>query len=1205
MRLKMTFCIILCSGIMQACITLPTESGGGSVNLTPPIPLSVKSFSPTSGTKLGGTTVTLSGAGFLPGATATIGYFDCDTPTVVSSTEMTCVTHAQDPGRAYVVISNGDGRVTTLKTPFIITSATVDSISPSLGPADTLVTITGTHFLTGITASIGGVECTSPTLVSETQMTCYVGLSSQGSVTIVNLGGETATSTGSIFTYLLPTVTAISPPSATAGTLVTLTGTQFLSGITATVGGVQCTTPTLISPTRMTCILGANSAHPGSVTILNTNGETATSLYEIFSPLSPTVAAISPSSAPAGTLVTLTGSSFAAGITARLGSVDCTSPIYISPIAMTCIVGVDSVGTHTVTVSNTNGETATTSSAIFTYELPTVTMISPTSGTAGSLITISGTGFLSGITASIGGVACSSPTLISSTVMTCTAGVHSTGAVSVTIENTNGETATSIGSIFTYALPAVVTINPTSGPAGSLVTITGTGFLSGIAASIGGVDCSSPTFISSTEMTCIVGIHSAGTATVTILNSNGETATSPSSIFTYELPTITAISPTSGTEGTSVTLTGTGFLAGITVSIGGVTCSSPSLVSSTQLTCTVGAHIGGSATVTILNPNTQTATSSSSIFSYSLPTVTAIAPSSGIALGGTSVTITGTGFLAGATVSIGGVSCIFPQLVSSTEITCNTKSTTPGSATVTVLNTNGQSGTSSTSIFTFTTPTVTTIVPASGTTLGGTLVTITGTEFLSGITATVGEVECTSPTLISSTEMTCNVGANSAGAVTVTILNENDQTATSSSAIFTYALPTVTSISPATGNAGTLVTITGTGFLTGIEATIGGTACTSPTLISSTQMTCITGIHAEGPSTVTITNTNGQTGTSTSSIYQYNPYSVSLFAGSVGIPGSTNGTTTSASFGYTNGLATDSSGNVYVADFSKHTIRKISPAGEVTTLAGSAGLAGSTNDTGGAARFNFPAGVALDASGNVYVADYGNHTIRKISPAAVVTTLAGSAGLSGSLNGTGSAARFNGPTGLTVDSSGNIYVADYNNNTIREITSAGVVTTLAGAPGTTGSTDGTGSAARLNSPTGVAVDTSGNLYVADSDNSTVRKIITQGGSKGVVTTFAGTAGSSGSQDDTGSGARFSLANSGIGVDSGGNVYLSEDVSHRIRKITPTGIVTTIAGISSVGSQDGAGSLASFNTPSGITVDSSGIIYVGDYNNFTIRKITNP
>ena len=164
-----------------------------------------------------------------------------------------------------------------------------------------------------------------------------------------------------------------------------------------------------------------------------------------------------------------------------------------------------------------------------------------------------------------------------------------------------------------------------------------------------------------------------------------------------------------------------------------------------------------------------------------------------------------------------------------------------------------------------------------------------------------------------------------------------------------------------------------------------------------------------------------------------------------------------------------------------------------TNLAGLPGVAGSTDGTGSGARFNWPVGVAVDSAGNVYVADSANDTIRKATPGGMVTTLAGLAGNQGSADGTGNTAQFNKPNGVAVDSAGNLYIADYGNNTIREVTAAGVVRTLAGLAGSQGSADGTGSGARFNAPAGVAVDSAGNIYVADQQNDTLRKITPPGG----------------------------------------------------------------------------------------------------------------
>jgi hypothetical protein len=326
---------------------------------------------------------------------------------------------------------------------------------------------------------------------------------------------------------------------------------------------------------------------------------------------------------------------------------------------------------------------------------------------------------------------------------------------------------------------------------------------------------------------------------------------------------------------------------------------------------------------------------------------------------------------------------------------------------------------------------------------------------------------------------------------------------------------------------------------------------------------------------------------------------VTTLAGSAGVLGNSDGTGSAARFGEPMGVATDSSGNIYVADTLYDTIRKITPAGLVTTLAGSAGNSGSADGTGSAARFNSPSGVATDSGGNVYVADTDNDTIRKITPAGLVTTLAGSVGNFGSADGTGNTARFNSPSAVAADSGGNIYVADTLNSTIRKITPAGVVTTLAGlANGLGGSVDGSGSGARFDSPTGVATDIGGNVYVADTINNTIRKI----SPAGLVTTLAGSADSNGSADGTGGAARF-YHPSGVATDGDGNVYVADNFNSTIRKITLAGVVTTLAGSATAfpGSQDGTGSAARFNSPSGVATDSGGNVYVADNN--TVRKVS--
>ncbi len=267
----------------------------------------------------------------------------------------------------------------------------------------------------------------------------------------------------------------------------------------------------------------------------------------------------------------------------------------------------------------------------------------------------------------------------------------------------------------------------------------------------------------------------------------------------------------------------------------------------------------------------------------------------------------------------------------------------------------------------------------------------------------------------------------------------------------------------------------------------------------------------------------------------------------------------------------------------------------VTTLAGSAYIAGSTDGTASAARFNSPHGIACDKNGNVYVADRFNHKIRKVNPAGVVTTLAGS-GSVGGFDGTGSAASFNEPWAVACDTSGNVYVTDTKNYKIRKITSAGVVTTVAGA-GVFGTTNGPANIARFGFPSGICVTPDGNtIYVADHNTHVIRKI-----NGGNVSTLAGTIYIAGSDDGAGNVATFNHPY-GIDLDNNGNIIVADEWNNTIRKVTPSGNVTTLAGVGLNGSADGQVSAAMFNYPWDVTVDNNGNVFVADGFNYNIRKI---
>lgn len=329
---------------------------------------------------------------------------------------------------------------------------------------------------------------------------------------------------------------------------------------------------------------------------------------------------------------------------------------------------------------------------------------------------------------------------------------------------------------------------------------------------------------------------------------------------------------------------------------------------------------------------------------------------------------------------------------------------------------------------------------------------------------------------------------------------------------------------------------------------------------------------------------------------------VSTIAGAAGMSGSSDGTGTTARFSGPKGLTTDGAGNLYVAD-GNYTLRKLVLAtGSVSTIAGTAGMSGSVDGTGAAARFGAIDSIVAGTTGNLYAADRGSQTIRRVVLATgVVTTIAGTAGMSGSADGTGAAARFSEPEAVSLDGSGNLYISERSNHTVRKLVLAtGLVSTIAGSPGIAGSVDGTGVAARFTQPSGLTWDAAGYLYVADKDNSTIRKLAL---ATAAVSTIAGKASMFGSTDGVGASARFSGVYA-VAADGAGNVYVSDGGNFIIRKIVlTTGAVSTVAGTAGVlGSLDGVGGAARFTVPLAIALDGPDNLYVADTYNNTIRRV---
>jgi hypothetical protein len=736
-----------------------TLTNGYTYTAANPAP-TVTSITPNTGLTAGGTAVTIMGTGFLSGATVTVGGTSATGVTVVSATSITATTPAHAAGAVNVVVKNTDAQTGTLTGGYTYTNPapTVSSISPITGTASggTVVTITGTGFLSGATVSLGGNAATAVTVVSATSITATTPAHAAGAVNVVVTNTDTQSGTlTNGYTYTASTgggpivfvqVKAATPPTASASVPVAYTAAQTAGNLNVVVVGWNDTTSTVtgvtdtrgntytlaVGPTTGTAlrqsIYYAKNIAAGTNTVTVTFNQAADfvdiraleySGLDTSSPLDKTAAAVGTGTTASSGAATTTLANeliFGAGMTG--GGFGGAGTGFVSRIITT--PDADEAEDRTVSATGSYTATAPTSSAAWIMQMatfiasgqtsgnpaPTVSSISPPTGTVngGTAVTITGTGFLSGATVTLGGTSATSVTVVSATSITATTPAHAVGAVNVAVTNTDTQTGTlTNGYTYTAANPAptVTLISPNSGltAGGTAVTITGTGFLSGATVSLGGTPATGVTVVSATSITATTPAHAVGAVNVAVTNTDTQTGTLTNG-YTYRAanpaPTVTSILPNTGTTagGTAVTITGTGFLSGAKVTLGGNSATGVTVVSATSITATTPPHAAGAVSVIVTNTDAQSGTLTNG-YSYTnpAPTVTSISPISGTTAGGTAVTITGTGFLSGATVSLGGTAATGVTVVSATSITATTPAHAAGAVNVVVTNTDAQSGT--------------------------------------------------------------------------------------------------------------------------------------------------------------------------------------------------------------------------------------------------------------------------------------------------------------------------------------------------------------------------------------------------------------------------------------------------------------------------------------------------------------------------------
>ena len=855
----------------------------------------ITAVTPPAGLTAGGTPVTITGTGFTDATAVAFGPSAATRYTVISGTEMTAVSPASPAGMVDIAVTNLAGTSSPAAGDEFTFEGTpaVTSLSPTAGlPAGgTPVTITGTDF-NDLTAVDFGTQAATITASSPTSLTVTdpAGAAGTVDVTVVTPSGTSATSVADQFTYEAPpSVTSLSPVSGpiAGGAPVTITGTDF-TATSAVDFGTAAGTITASSPTSLTVTAPAGAAGTVDVTVVTPSGTSAIAppadqyTYES----TPTVTGVTPVAGPLGgaTAVTITGTNFTGATAVAFGANSTTTYSVVSPTSITVTAPAGAAGAVDVTVTTGTGTSAVNQPADqYTYETgPTVSTVSPVAGlpAGGLLVSVTGTNFTGATGVSFGPTVTTDFTVVSPILITVTSpSVSSDATVDVTVVTPTGTSATAEpADQFTYEdVPTVSAVSPVAGllAGGATVTVTGTDFTDATQVMFGPT---AGTAVSvnpaGTSITVTSPPATAGTVDVTVVTPSGTSAIAePADQFTYEaVPSVSSVSPVAGppATGTPVSITGANFTGATGVSFGPTATTDFTVVSPSLITVTSPVvSSAGTVDVTVTTPAGTSALSAADQFAYeAAPAVGAISPMAGLAAGGSTVTITGTGFSAASSVLFGTTPATSYSVTSSTQVTAIAPAGTAGTVDVTVTTPVGTSALNQPADeFTYeAVPTVGSVAPVAGPTAGGTSVTLTGSNFTDATSVQFGGTPATGVSVTSPTSMTATSPASAGGAagtVDITVTTPIGTSATSAAAQFSYAAtPSVASVSPAAGvtAGGTSVTITGTNFTAVTGVSFGATPATSYTVLNGTTVTATSPASpggAAGPVDVTVTTPLG------------------------------------------------------------------------------------------------------------------------------------------------------------------------------------------------------------------------------------------------------------------------------------------------------------------------------------------------------------
>ena len=858
----------------------------GTTEFTYVAPPAVSSIAPAEGSTEGGTSVTVKGTSFSKAVTMTvkIGGAEATGVSVVSATELTAKTPAGSVGKAAVVVSDEFGTSGSATQFAYFAPPTVTKVEPSAGPTTggTSVKVKGTGFVKGATVTIGAAA-TSVEVKTETEILAKTAAGSAGEdeVKVTDVGGTGKSASGEGFTYVTPpTVTSVAPAegSTAGGTEVVIKGTGFAEHSTVAIGAAA-TGVEFKSATEIVAKTAAGTAGKDKVVVSLADGVASTGTTEFTYVAPPAVSSIAPAegSTEGGTSVTVKGTSFSKAVTmtVKIGGAEATGVSVVSATELTAKTPAGSVGKAAVVVSDEFGTSGSATQFAY-FAPPTVTKVEPSAGptTGGTSVKVKGTGFVKGATVTIGAAATSVEVKTETEILAKTA-AGSAGEDEVKVTDVGGTGKSASGEGFTYVTPPTVTsVAPAEGSTagGTEVVIKGTGFAEHSTVAIGAA-ATGVEFKSATEIVAKTAAGTAGKDKVVVSLADGVASTGTTE-FTYVAPpAVSSIAPAEGSTegGTSVTVKGTSFSKAVTmtVKIGGAEATGVSVVSATELTAKTPAGSVGKAAV-VVSDEFGTSGSATQFAYFAPPTVTKVEPSAGPTTGGTSVKVKGTGFVKGATVTIGAAATSV-EVKTETEILAKTAAGSAGEDEVKVTDVGGTGKSASGEGFTYVTPpTVTSVAPAEGSTAGGTEVVIKGTGFAEHSTVAIGAA-ATGVEFKSATEIVAKTAAGTAGKDKV-VVSLADGVASTGTTEFTYvAPPAVSSIAPAEGSTegGTSVTVKGTSFSKAVTMTvkIGGAEATGVSVVSATELTAKTPAGSVGKAAVVVSDEFGTSGSATQFAY--------------------------------------------------------------------------------------------------------------------------------------------------------------------------------------------------------------------------------------------------------------------------------------------------------------------------------------------------